>query len=94
MVRQDLSETRSTSVGAPGVLTRLLCLALVSLFVLSLCSCSGYKFVRKQELEILAEGIEWYVERAKPREGLEGEEKAKFERVGPKLSRNARALAE
>ena len=64
------------------------------LLVFALCSCSGYKFVRKQELEILAEGIEWFVERAKPQESLEGEEKAKFERVGPKLSRNARALAE
>lgn len=94
MVREDLSETGKASVGAPAARMRLFCLVLASLMFLSLCSCSGYKFVRKQELDILAEGIEWYVERAKPREDLEDEEKAKFERVGPKLSRNARALAE
>ncbi len=70
----------------------VLCVLVFAL--LGLSGCADWKFVRKSHLVDLADGIEWQLERVEPRADLEAEEKAKVERVGLKLLRNARALAE
>ena len=70
----------------------LLCVLIIAILVLS--GCADWKCVRKSHLVDLADGIEWQLERVEPRADLEAGEKAKVERVGLKLLRNARALAE
>lgn len=73
---------------------RVFCLCVLLLLALGLSGCSEWKCVRKSHLADLADGIEWQLERVEPRADLDPEEKAKVERVGEKLLRNARALAE
>lgn len=68
----------------------LLCLCVLSLAF----GCSDWKFVRREHLTTLADGVQWYVERVEPRADLSSEEVAKVNRVGLKLIRNSRALAE
>lgn len=69
--------------------------AILAFIILFLAlGCSKYKTVLRQDLDVLASGIAWYVERVEPQERFIEEERAKIIRVGEKILRNARALAD
>ena len=73
---------------------RLLCTLCACLLIFSVFGCADWKFVRKSHLVNIADGIEYVITRVEPRADLSPEEQAKVKRVGEKVLRNARALAE
>lgn len=87
-----LDGNRKPSERLSGLFSGLFWVIVLLLLVFAAYGCSEYRFVRTQELVVLADGIAYHLERVQPLPELSDEEKAKVKRVGLKILRNARAL--